>query len=162
MIPRIRSKPLADGEKAPDFTLPDQDGNDVSLHDLLKEGAVVIFFYPRAFTPTCTAEACAFRDSFEEFADAGARIVGISADPVDRQKAFHDKYQLTFPVLSDPETNVYDAYGLRASSKSSLWQMNDRVTFVIDRDGFVRHHSTGLLVSDPHVQESLKVVLSLD
>lgn len=157
---KLRSKPLQDGEKAPDFTLPDQDGNDVNLKTLLADGPVVIFFYPKAFTPVCTAEACSFRDAFEEFADAGARIIGISADTVEKQKAFHTKYHLTFPVLSDPETDVYGLYGLRSSS--SAWRMNDRVTFVIDRDGYVRHHSTGLLVSDPHVSESLKVVLSLD
>jgi peroxiredoxin Q/BCP len=157
---KLRSKPLSDGEKAPDFTLPDQDGNPVTLYELLKEGPVVAFFYPKAFTTVCTAEACSFRDSFEEFAEAGARIVGISADDVETQKAFHTKHQLTFPVLSDTKTEVYDAYGLRASAKAAL--MNDRVTFVIDRDGFVRHHSSGMLVSDPHVQESLKVVLSLD
>lgn len=157
---KIRSKPIKDGEKAPDFTLPDQDGNDVNLYTLLEDGPVVVFFYPKAFTPVCTAEACSFRDAFEEFASAGARIVGISADTVENQKAFHSKYQLTFPVLSDPETNVYGLYGLRSST--AAWRMNDRVTFVIDRDGYVRHHSTGLLVSDPHVNESLKVVLSLD
>ncbi len=157
---RIRSKPLADGEKAPDFTLPDQDGNPVRLYDLLEDGPVVVFFYPKAFTTVCTAEACGFRDSFEEFAEAGARIVGISADDVETQKAFHDRHQLTFPVLSDVKTEVYDKFGLRASAKAAL--MNDRVTFVIDRDGYVRHHSSGMVVSDPHVQESLKVVLSLD
>lgn len=160
MIPKLISRPLKDGAKAPDFTLPDQDGVDVNLYDLLKDGPVVVFFYPRAFTPVCTAEACAFRDSFEEFASAGARIVGISTDEVDKQKAFHDKFQLTFPVLSDPKGDVYGDFGLRNSS--TVWQLNDRVTFVIDRDGFVQNHSSGMLASDPHVQESLKVVLSLD
>ena len=157
---KLRSKPLADGEKAPDFTLPDQDGNDVNLYKLLEDGAVVLFFYPKAFTTVCTAEVCGFRDAFEEFAEAGARVVGVSADDVEKQKAFASKHDVSFPLLSDPETKVYDAFGLRASSRAPL--ANDRVTFVIDRDGFVRHHSSGMLVSDPHVQESLKVVLSLD
>jgi peroxiredoxin Q/BCP len=119
-----------------------------------------VFFYPKAFTNVCTAEACSFRDNFEEFAAAGARIVGISTDDVEKQKAFADRYKLTFPVLSDTEATAYKAFGLRSSQ--SVWQLNDRVTFVIDRDGFVRHHSSGMLVSDPHVQDSLKVVLSLD
>jgi peroxiredoxin Q/BCP len=156
---KIRSNPIEDGEKAPDFTLPDQDGNEVSLSGLIAEGPLVVFFYPKAFTTVCTAEACGFRDAFEEFASAGARVVGISADDVATQKKFHTKHQLTFPVLSDPETKVYDAFGLRASRRSAL--LNDRVTFVIDREGVVRHHSSGVLVSDPHVQESLKVVLDL-
>ncbi|MBJ7459660.1 MAG: peroxiredoxin [Thermoleophilaceae bacterium] len=159
MSPKLLSRPLKDGAKAPDFTLLDQDGAEVSLYDLLKEGPVVVFFYPRAFTPVCTAEACAFRDSFEEFASAGARIVGISTDGVEKQKTFHTKYQLSFPVLSDPKGDVYGAFGLRSSSK--IWQLNDRVTFVIDREGTVRHHSSGALVSDPHVQKSLKAVLAL-
>lgn len=157
---KLRSKPIADGDRAPEFTLPDQDGNEVSLSDLTAEGPVVVFFYPKAFTPTCTAEACGFRDAFEEFSSAGARIIGISADDVATQKKFHTKHQLTFPVLSDPATDVYAAYGLRSSSKAML--MNDRVTFVIDREGIVRHHSSGMLVSDPHVRESLDVVLALD
>ncbi len=156
---KLRSRPLADGERAPDFTLPDQDGNEVSLSGLLADGPVVVFFYPKAFTPTCTAEACGFRDAFEEFSEAGARIVGISADSVETQKKFHTKHQLSFPVLSDPAAEVYAAYGLRSSARAML--MNDRVTFVIDRDGIVRHHSTGMLVADPHVRESLDVVLAL-
>jgi peroxiredoxin Q/BCP len=160
MSPKLISRPLKDGAKAPDFTLPDQDGNDVNLYDLLKDGPVVVFFYPKAFTNVCTAEACSFRDNFEEFAAAGARIVGISTDGIEKQKAFADRYKLTFPVLSDPGAVAYKLFGLRSSQQ--VWQLNDRVTFVIDRDGFVRHHSSGMLVSDPHVQESLKVVLSLD
>jgi peroxiredoxin Q/BCP len=160
MSPKLISRPLSDGTKAPDFTLPDQDGNDVNLYDLLKTGPVVVFFYPKAFTNVCTAEACSFRDNFEEFAAAGATIVGISTDGVEKQKAFADRYKLTFPVLSDTKGAVYKKFGLRTSQQ--VWQLNDRVTFVIDRDGFVRHHASGMLVSDPHVQESLKVVLSLD
>lgn len=160
MPPKLISRPLKDGAKAPDFTLPDQDGNDVNLYELLKDGPVVVFFYPKAFTNVCTAEACSFRDNFEEFAAAGARIVGISTDGIEKQKAFADRYKLTFPVLSDPDATAYKLFGLRSSQQ--VWQLNDRVTFVIDRDGFVRHHSSGMLVSDPHVQESLKVVLSLD
>lgn len=156
---RLRSKPLSEGEKAPDFTLPDQDGNDTRLYNLLAEGPIVLFFYPKAFTSVCTAEACGFRDAFEEFADAGARVVGISADDVATQKKFHDKHKLSFPVLSDPQTKVYDLFGLRASSKAIL--MNDRVTFVIDRDGVVRHHSGGMLVSEPHIRESLAAVQAL-
>ena len=107
-----RANPRRSGAKRPPII--DQDGNEVTLSGLLADGPVVIFFYPRAFTPTCTAEACGFRDAFEEFAQAGARIVGISADSVEKQKQFHTKHQLSFPVLSDPKTRVYDRFGLRA------------------------------------------------
>lgn len=159
---KLRSKPLSDGDKAPDFTLPDQDGNDVRLHDLLKSGPVVVFFYPKAFTDVCTAEACAFRDSFEIFADAGAQIVGISSDDVPTQKKFHERFRLSYPVLSDTDRVAYDAFGLRNGSGFKIgWALNDRVTFVIDSDGIVRHHSTGLFESSGHVEESLAVVKDL-
>lgn len=157
---KLRSSPLKDGEQAPDFTLPDQNGDEVTLSELLADGPVIVFFYPKAFTPVCTAEVCGFRDAFEEFADAGARIVGISADPVEQQKSFAEKHAVSFPLLSDVKTEVYGAFGLRASSKAQL--MNDRVTFVIDRDGRVRHHASGMLASEPHVKESLEVLRRLE
>lgn len=156
---RLRSSPLAAGERAPDFTLCDQDGASVSLSELLSDGPLVVFFYPKAFSPVCTAEACSFRDESGEFAAAGARVVGISADGVATQKRFHDEHELSFPLLSDPSAKVYGAFGLRASSKTLL--VNDRVTFVIDADGVVRHHSTGMLVSAAHVREALEAVREL-
>lgn len=159
---RLLTKPIADGDKAPDFTLPDQDGNDVRLYDLLKNGPVVVFFYPKAFTGTCTAEACSFRDNFEIFADAGAQIVGISSDDVKTQKKFHERYRLSYPVLSDTDREAYSAFGLRSGPGLKLgWALNDRVTFVIDADGIVQHHSTGLFEASGHVEESLRVVKSL-
>lgn len=159
---KLISKLLADGEKAPDFTLPDQDGNPVNLYDLLKNGPVVVFFYPKAHTTVCTKEACSFRDNFEIFADSGAQIVGISTDTIEMQKSFHEKFRLTFPVLSDTDGVAYAAFGVRNSGGFKLgWAMNDRVTFVIDRDGYVRHHSTGMFEAEGHVEESLKTVKAL-
>jgi peroxiredoxin Q/BCP len=153
---------LKDGAKAPDFTLPDQDGNPVNLYELLKSGPAVVYFYPKAFTTVCTAEACSFRDNFETFASSGAQIVGISGDDVETQKAFHTKHQLSYPVLSDPDKAVYNSFGLRNGGGFKLaWAMNDRVTFVIDQDGIVRHHSTGMFDADGHVEESLKTVKDL-
>jgi peroxiredoxin Q/BCP len=156
---RLRSKPLADGERAPDFTLPDQDGNPTSLAELLSGGPLILFFYPKAFTPVCTAEACSFRDDLAQFNELGASVVGISTDSVETQKKFHENHSLTYPLLSDSKAEVYGQFGIRASSKAAL--MNDRVTFVIDRDGIVRHHASGMFAADPHVQESLEVVRSL-
>lgn len=159
---KIRSKPLANGDKAPDFTLPDQDGNDVRLYDLLKSGPVVVFFYPKAFTNVCTAEACSFRDSHEAFADAGAQVVGISSDDVETQKKFHTRFKLSYPVLSDSDRTAYDGFGLRNGSGLKIgWALNDRVTFVIDADGIVRHHSTGMFEASGHVEESLQTVKDL-
>lgn len=159
---KLLSKPLSNGDKAPDFTLPDQDGNDVRLYDLLENGPVVVFFYPKAFTNVCTAEACSFRDNFEIFADAGAQIVGISSDDIPTQKKFHDRFKLSYPVLSDPDRVAYQAFGLRNASGLKIgWALNDRVTFVIDADGTVRHHSTGMFEASGHVEESLEVVKQL-
>lgn len=162
MIPKVKSSPLKVGTKAPDFTLPDQDGNPVRLYDLLEQGPVVVYFYPKAFTQVCTAEACAFRDSFEVFRDAGANVVGISADSIETQKAFHKKHRLTYPVLSDEGSRVHALFGLRNGGKLAFgWAMNDRVTFVIDRDGTIKHHSTALFEADVHINEAMETVQAL-
>jgi peroxiredoxin Q/BCP len=162
MLGRFKSSPLKDGDDAPDFTLPDQDGNDLRLHDLLRAGPVVLYFYPKAFTTVCTAEACAFRDSHEAFRDVGASVVGISTDSVATQKKFHDKYRLNYPLLSDRDGTVHKLFGVRNGGGGGVgFVFNDRITFVIDGDGVVRHRFGGLLVADPHIRESLKIVESL-
>ena len=91
------------GDRAPDFELPDQEGNTVRLMDLLAAGPVVVYFYPAAMTPGCTRESCHFRDLSAEFAALGASCVGISADPVDKQKRFDTTHSLSFPLLSDTD-----------------------------------------------------------
>lgn len=159
---KLISTPLKDGDKAPDFTLPDQDGNPVRLYDLLQNGPVVVFFYPKAFTTVCTAEACSFRDNFETFADAGAQIVGISSDDVPTQKKFHERHRLSYPLLSDTKRVAYAGFGIRNSPRLKIaYGMNDRLTFVVDADGIVRHHSTGMFEARGHVEESLEVVKGL-
>jgi peroxiredoxin Q/BCP len=94
-----------------DFTLKNQDGADVSLHDF-KNRPVVLFFYPRADTPGCTIESCGFRDAFEEFQKAGIVVLGISRDTVKAQKKFKDKYSLPYDLLADPEMVLIKRYGL--------------------------------------------------
>ena len=89
------------GDKAPDFTLPSQSGEPVRLSDRLGERAVVLYFYPKDNTPGCTAEACAFRDSYEVFADAGADVIGVSSDSVARHAGFAGQHKLPFTLLSD-------------------------------------------------------------
>jgi len=157
---KIMSSHLKEGDKAPDFTLPDQDGNDVRLYDLLEQGPVVLYFYPKAFTTVCTAEACAFRDAFEVFADAGAQVVGVSGDTVETQKSFHTKNRLSYPVLSDRGGDVSSAYGLRNGKVMGI-AVSDRVTFVIDRDGTIKHSSSALLQAQIHVDEAMETVKSL-
>jgi thioredoxin-dependent peroxiredoxin len=118
------------GDIAPDFEALTQRDERVRLADYLAAGPVVLFFYPQAMTPGCTAEACHFRDLGAEFAAVGATRLGISADPVDRQAAFADKTGLDFPVLSDPDRSVARAFGVKRPGPL----FNRRVTFVIDAD----------------------------
>src|SRR5687767_13487996 len=127
---------LNQGDRAPDFTLPDQDGNDVSLSDLSGE-KLVLYFYPRADTPGCTTQACGVRDRSSEYAEAGARVIGVSADPVTKVKKFHDKYDLDFTLLADEDHAVSEAYGTwveKSMYGKTYWGVS-RSTFVIDADG---------------------------
>lgn len=101
------------GDQVPDFTLPDQDGNDRTLSKLLADGPVVLFFYPAAMTAGCTAESCHFRDLAAEFAEVGAQRVGISADPVAKQHQFAEMHSFDYPLLSDPDGTVADIFGVR-------------------------------------------------
>jgi peroxiredoxin Q/BCP len=121
------------GERVEDFELPDQDGMPRRLSTLLADGPVVLFFYPAAMTAGCTAEACHFRDLAAEFAAAGAQRVGISRDPVDKQRAFADRHHFDYPLLSDPDGAVASAMGVRR--KLPLGALSTRrVTLVIDTD----------------------------
>ena len=128
------------GRPAPDFTLPDQEGEPVRLSDL-RGRPVVLYFYPKADTPGCTTQACGVRDRREEYAAAGATVLGVSRDPVAAIKAFHDKYDLGFTLLSDADHAVAEAYG--AWGEKSMYGRKymgvTRSTFVIDADGMVRH-----------------------
>ncbi|MET9438368.1 peroxiredoxin [Streptomyces sp. NPDC006551] len=119
------------GDIVEDFTLPDETGAPRSLTGLLTEGPVVLFFYPAALTPGCTAEACHFRDLAGEFRAVGARPVGISADLVERQQEFADRHSLGFPLLSDPDGAIRDRFGV---TRGFSLAPTKRVTFVIGED----------------------------
>ena len=127
------------GQAAPDFTLPDQDGNAVALSQL-RGRTVVLYFYPKADTPGCTAQACGVRDHAPDYEAAGAVVLGVSRDPVPRLRAFADKYGLAFPLLSDEDHAVAEAYGVwvEKSMYGRKFFGNERTTFVIDGDGVVR------------------------
>ena len=126
------------GDKAPDFTLVDQNGEARSLGDFLAKGPVVLFFYPAAFTPGCTKEACHFRDLAAEFAAAGVQRVGISRDEESKQSDWADQHQLDYPLLADTDGAVAEAYGVRRGGLLKLAGMpTKRTTFAIRPDGTV-------------------------
>jgi peroxiredoxin Q/BCP len=142
------------GEPAPDFTLPTGGGGVFRLSDLRGRRAVVLYFYPKDETQGCTAEACAFRDSYDVFAKAGAEVVGVSGDSVDAHRAFAAHHRLPFVLVSDRDGELRKRYGV------SRWLgiLGGRVTFVIDRDGVVRHVFDSQLQATRHVDEALATV----
>jgi thioredoxin-dependent peroxiredoxin len=141
------------GQTPPDFTLPDQDGSVVSLSDLRGSWAVV-YFYPADDTPGCTAESCSFRDSHEEFTDAGARVIGISSDSVESHRAFADKHHLPFTLLADGDGTVRKAWGVG----KTMGLLPGRVTYIIDPEGVVRHKFSSQFKPKKHIDEALSVI----
>jgi peroxiredoxin Q/BCP len=129
---------IAEGAQAPDFTLPDQDGNDVTLSDL-RGKPVVLYFYPKADTPGCTTQACGVRDHLPAYEATGAVVLGVSPDPVKAVKKFHDKQGLNFTLLADEDHAVCETYGVWAEKSMygrTYWGAQ-RSTFVIDPQGVV-------------------------
>jgi thioredoxin-dependent peroxiredoxin len=126
------------GDEAPDFELPDQDGNPVALSSL-RGHSVVVYFYPKASTPGCTTQACGVRDHRADYEQANAVVLGISPDPVAKVKKFHDKEGLSFTLLADEGHRVADAYGVwvEKSMYGKTYFGNERTTFVIGPDGKV-------------------------
>jgi peroxiredoxin Q/BCP len=148
---------IQSGDKAPDFTLPSQKGEPVRLSDRIGERVIVLYFYPKDETPGCTAEACAFRDSYEVFTDAGAEVIGVSSDSVAKHAAFADHHELPFTLLSDAGGQVRKSYGV----PSTLGLLPGRVTYVIDRDGIVRHIVNSQINIGKHIDTALTVVKQL-
>ncbi len=145
---------LAAGAQAPDFELPDENGRPVRLSDLLADGPVVLFFYPAAMTPGCTKEGCHFRDLATEFKEVGAQRVGVSTDPVARQRRFADEHAFDFPLLSDESGEVATAYGVRRRLVTPV----KRATFVIDTDRTVLKVVTSELNMSVHADTALAVL----
>ncbi|MFS0712595.1 thioredoxin-dependent thiol peroxidase [Microbacterium sp. 2P01SA-2] len=131
---------LEPGDPAPAFTLDDQDGSTVSLSDL-RGRRTVVFFYPAAMTPGCTREACDFRDSVESLRAAGIEVLGVSRDDEAKLRRFREQEQLTYPLLSDPDHALHEAYGAWGEKKNYGKTVEGviRSTFVIDADGRIEH-----------------------
>jgi peroxiredoxin Q/BCP len=145
------------GDKAPDFTLPSQTGEDVQLSDRLGDRVVVLYFYPKDETPGCTKEACAFRDSYEVFSEAGAEVIGVSSDSVDKHASFADHHSLPFTLLSDVGGAVRKSYGV----PSTLGLLPGRTTYVIDRAGVVQRVFNSQTNIGGHINEALEAVKQL-
>ena len=141
----MTDKRLAPGDPAPEFTLPDADGQPVSLSSYRGQ-RVIVYFYPAAMTPGCTTEACDFRDSLADLNDAGLAVLGISPDPPAKLAKFRDRDSLTFPLLSDPDHAVLEAYG--AYGEKKLYGKTTvgviRSTFVVGADGKIEQAMYGV------------------
>ena len=145
------ARTLKPGDTMPDLSLPAAGGKTVRLRDFLGSKTLVVYFYPKDETAGCTAEACSFRDSYEEFTDAGAEVIGVSSDSSASHEKFANRHQLPFTLLSDAKGEVRKKYGV----PSTMGLLPGRVTFVIDRKGIVRHVFNSQLQATRHVQEAL-------
>lgn len=146
------------GVKAPDFTLPANNGEEVSLSNY-RGKKVVLYFYPKDMTPGCTTEACDFRDSYEKFINAGATILGISPDPIQKHKKFVEKYDLPFLLLSDETTEVaklYDVWKLKKNFGKEYMGI-ERTTFLINEQGMIEKVWQKVRVKN-HVEDVFSVL----
>ena len=146
------------GQKAPDFTVMDDQGEKVKLADL-KGKKVVLYFYPKDDTPGCTKEACAFRDGIDKIKKRGAVVLGVSADSVESHKKFKSKFDLNFPLLADSDKKMVEAYGVwkEKSMYGKKYMGIERTTFVIDENGKIAHIFPKVKV-DQHYDEVLEAL----
>jgi len=150
-------KAIQVGDAAPDFTIDVHTGAQVSLSQFRGEKVLVLYFYPKDGTPVCTKQACSFRDAHESFAEAGAVVIGVSADSTDRHRAFAKEQGLPFLLATDEDGTLRSAFGV----PKSLGLLPGRVTYVIDKEGIVRHVFSSQFAADRHVSEALEVVREL-
>jgi peroxiredoxin Q/BCP len=143
------------GDALPSLTIHTHQGEVVSLRDLHKP--LVLFFYPKDGSPICTKEACAFRDAYQDFVDAGAIVIGISGDSAQRHEEFAAAHRLPFLLASDADGQIRQTLGV----SKSLGFLPGRVTYVIDQDGVVRHIFNSQLDAQRHVTEALNILRSL-
>ena len=150
-------KPIEVGDRAPDVAAVAHNGHQVSLADYVGKQVVVLYLYPRDGTPVCTAEACAFRDSFQDFADAGAVVIGVSGDSPERHRDFALQQRLPFLLLSDADGAIRRSFGV----PKTFGIIPGRVTYIIDKQGIVRHVFNSQFSAGQHVSEAMEIVREL-
>jgi peroxiredoxin Q/BCP len=146
------------GDKAPDFTLPSQLGDNVALSEYFGKKNVVLYFYPKDESPGCTREACTFRDSYEEFTSLGAEVLGVSSQGVESHRSFATHHGLPFILLSDEGNKVRQLYGV----PSTMGIIPGRVTYIIDKKGVVRRIFSSQTQAEKHVEEAIKTLKELE
>ena len=146
------------GDKAPDFTLPSQMGDNVTLSEFFGKKNVVLYFYPKDESPGCTKEACTFRDNYEQLTILGAEVLGVSGQSVESHKSFATHYGLPFILLSDKDNKVRELYGV----PSTMGIIPGRVTYIIDKKGVVRHIFSSQTQAQRHVEEAKKTLMEIE
>jgi thioredoxin-dependent peroxiredoxin len=146
------------GDRAPDFSLPSQMGDNVTLSEYQGKKNVVLYFYPKDETTGCTKEACAFRDSYDAFTALGAEVLGVSGQTVESHKGFASHHGLPFLLLADVDNKVRQLYGVPAN----MGFIPGRVTYIIDKKGVVRHVFNSQIQPEKHVEEAKRVLEQLN
>ncbi len=147
------NKKLDVGDHVPAFTLYDQDGKSFNVNDYIGKKVLVIYFYPKDESMVCTKEACAFRDSFDQFTKAGALVIGVNGGTVASHKEFQQHYKLPFTLLSDPDNKVYNLFGVKGKMFFS-----GRETFVIDLHGKIVYTHEAMLEGKEHADDALQFI----
>ena len=150
---------LKTGDKIPQFSLTDQNGRNFNINTLLTKKPFVIYFYPKDETAGCTKQACAFRDHYQDFKDAGAEVIGISSDSEDSHGSFADHHKLPFILLSDKDGFLRKEFGVPGDL---LGLIPGRVTYIVDKQGTVKYIFNSQIRIEKHITESLRILKELD
>ena len=142
------------GDKVPDFSAIAEDGSTIRLADFLGQRSLVLFFYPKDGSPICTNEVCSFRDSYEQFVDAGAEVIGVSSDSTTSHQSFAQQHKLPFRLISDNDGSLRKAFGV----PKALGILPGRATYVIDKEGVLRLVFSAQFASNEHVEQAMRAL----
>jgi peroxiredoxin Q/BCP len=152
---QLKAQSIDVGDKMPQFSLTDQNGKVFNSKDYVGKSVLVIYFYPKDESIVCTKEACSFRDNFNDFTNAGAKVIGINSGTVESHKEFSDHHKLPFILLSDPDNKVYKQFGVK-----KFMFMNGRKTFVVAKNGVVTFSYEAMMQGKEHADDALKFIKS--